>query len=147
MTSDPDLPTPGATALLSELCDRMRTDLGAGVFEPDPDGMGFSLTPREGACPVYLMRWGDALILGIGGGGCRWELSFTEDDVRFVSDVVEAAASGRVREVAGPARSEVTLWTRDGTELRTAQADAPLGCLPVPRWRANRRRSTSYLPY
>lgn len=125
----------------------MSTELSAGVFERDVDGVGFFLTPRDGACPVHLTSWGDDLILGIGRGGCRWELSLTEEDVRFIGDVVEAAAAGRVREVTGLDRSEVTLWTKDGTEVRTAQADAPLGCLPVPRWRSNHRRDTDYLPY
>ncbi|GEA87935.1 hypothetical protein [Cellulomonas cellasea] len=145
----PPLPeeSPRAVARLSALCERLLTDLGPEVFERDDDGVGFVLTPPEGACPVYLLAWGDALILGFGAGGCRWELERSDADLDLVEEVVGAAVQGRVREVFGPSRSEVTLWFADGTEHRTAQADALSGCLPVPRWRSRPDRLREYAPY
>lgn len=93
------------------------------------------------------MLWGDDIILGVGSGGCRWELSWTLQDAAFLRDVVEAVVDGRVTETFGLARSEVRVTLRDGTAARTAQADAPLACLPVPWWRRSHTRRVVYAPY
>ncbi len=102
------------------------------------------LTPPTGACPVTWRPLGDEIILGIGRGGCRWELASTPDDVAFLRDVVDAALDGRVSEVFGPARSRVTVTLADGRQVMTEQATVPRGCLPVPRWR---RRTSNWMDY
>lgn len=130
-------------ALRRELVDR----LGLAVVSPDDDGAGLVLKPAAGACALNWMQWGDDIILGVGGGGCRWELSWTLQEAGFLRDVVEAVVDGRVTETLGLARSEVRVTLRDGTVAQTSQADAPLGCLPVPWWRRSEVRRVDYVPY
>ena len=86
-------------------------------------------------------------LLAVGRGGCRWELASTPEDVAFLRDVVDAALEGRVSEVFGPARSQVTVPLPDGRLVRTAQSRFPRGCLPVPRWRQTTSNRMDYTPY
>ncbi|GEA83814.1 hypothetical protein GCM10009774_23530 [Cellulomonas gelida] len=96
--------------------------------------------------PSEVQR-GDDIILRVGDGGRRWELSWTRRDAAFLRDVIEAVVDGRVTEIFGLARSEVRVTLRDGTVAETAQADVPLGCLPGPWRRRSQVRRVDYVSY
>lgn len=138
---------PEATARLSALGDELIRRLGPETVQRDDDGLGVSVEPGPDACPVSWKLWGQTLILGIGRGGCRWELELGSDDVTFIEGVVEAAVAGRVSEVFGLARSEVTVTLTDGTQERTSQATAPLGLPPILRWRRKDAQRVAYAPF
>lgn len=119
---------------------------GPEILRPGEWG-GVVLPHPAGACPVNWLVLGDEIILAVGRGGCRWELASTPEDVAFLRDVVDAALEGRVSEVFGPARSQVTVTLPDGRLVRTAQSRFPRGCLPVPRWRQTTSNRMDYTPY
>jgi len=105
------------------------------------------VTPRDEASPMYLIVLDYEFVFGVGRGGCRWELALTQDDLGFFRRVWEAVISGEVVEVFGPARSRVSVSLQDGTTAQTSQADVPRGCLPVPLWTRNKKRTVYYEPY
>lgn len=141
-------PEGNAFTRLQSLADRVEGQFGPGIVDRDHNGSGgFSLEPEEGCCPAYVMSWGDQLIFGVGSGGCRWELATAQEDLDFIDAVLQAVTAGRVSEVFGPGRSQVTVDLLDGTTAQTSQGDAPIGCLPVPFWTRRKRRRTQYLHY
>jgi hypothetical protein len=51
---------------LRTLAAHIETEFGPGVVEFDDDASGgFGVQPREGACPVNVLMWGDELIFGM----------------------------------------------------------------------------------
>lgn len=113
------------------------------------DGPPFTVwvTPKPDASPMYLIDMGTEFVFGVGRGGCRWELEFTQDDLGFFRRVWDAVIAGEIREVFGPARSRVQVTLQDHTTVQTGQADIPRGCLPVPFWTRNTKRTVQYEPY
>lgn len=132
-------------ARLGHLADQLEARLGSSTVRRHDDGAWVSIEPRSGACPVSWMHWGDEIIVGIGGGQCRWELDWSLESVAIIEGIVEAASSGRVTEVFGRAGSDVTIRRADGTIERGAQARA--GCLPVRFWRRKGAHHVDYAPF
>jgi hypothetical protein len=146
-TGSPDGDSVDAAARLVRFADRLAKEFGPGVVDPDEDAVGFTTQPREGACPLYVLQWGDEFIFGVGVGSCRWELSRDRDDIDFIEAVSEAVIAGHVWEAFGPARSQVTVELLDGGLARTSAAQAPVGCLPWPFWTRSKKSRRAYLPY
>lgn len=136
-----------AQGRLSALGARLEQDFGADVERAVDGWLSVHVVPRAGACPFYWVASDDELLFGMGDGGCRWELSHDTADIDFVEAAVEAAVAGRVHEVFGPGRSQLTVRLGDGVTDRTSCATAPVGCLPVPFWTRSARRRREYLPY
>ncbi|GAB3217094.1 hypothetical protein GCM10027586_10500 [Kineococcus gypseus] len=132
---------------LARLADHVEERFGAAVeVGRSADDASVDFTPRQGACPLHWTQFGDELILGIGSRSCRWELGTGDDDLAFIEVVVEAVAAGRVFELFGPARWQVTVRLADGSRARTSSGMGLRGCLPVPGW-TRRARRVDYLPY
>ena len=98
------------------------------------------------ACSMSWIEMGQSeLIIGVGRGG-RWEERRDTEAVDFLENVVAAVTGGRVVEVFGPGRSQVTVMFSDGTSKRSSEGSAPIGCLPAPFWPRWGRKVT-YSPY
>ena len=132
---------------LAAVADGIEARFGAAVHvDRRTDSASVTITPPDGACPLHWIDVGDELIFGAGEEHCRWELGKETADLDFIEAVVEAVVAGRVWEVFGPARSQLTVHLLDGTEARAGQASGARGCLPVPGW-AHRGRRLAYRPY
>lgn len=116
----------------------LRTRLvGVASLTDEPLGRrSWLLTPnRQDAVGVAWNDWGDALQVQImGGHGGRWELGREIADLDFLFGVVEAVVEGRVTEVFGRKRSQVSVTLADGTIARET-GYGPGGCMPQLRWR------------
>lgn len=105
------------------------------------------VSPAGESSPMYVIDLGKEFVFGVGRGGCRWELQFNADDLDFFRQVWDAVILGKVSEVFGPGRSRVQVVLPDGTTAETSQADVPRGCLPVPGWIRNKKRTVEYAKY
>lgn len=104
-------------------------------------------TPRRtGAVPISIVQeqW---LVVSVGRIGGRWELGYTDADVRLGRQFVDAAVAGRVSETFAFGRSRVEVLLDDGT---TRTAIGYEGCLAVavvlPGW-SHWGRRVHYEPY
>ena len=139
--------TEGAVERLSAVTEDVERRCGFTVaVQWDSDRQGAQARPRPGAAPFSWLLWGDELIVSVGDGKCRWELSTDAEDVTFAEAVIRAVVAGRVTEVFGPSRSRLTVQLSDGSPAVTSQASLPRGCLPVPSW-IRRGRLVHYQPY
>ena len=125
----------------------MHTRFPSFVEVNDEGPVSVSIRPNDGACPMYLVDLRTEFVLGVGRAGCRWELGLTQDDLAFARSTWDAVVAGRVNEVFGPGRSRVRVQLPGGLEREARWAEFPAGCLPVPRWTRNRKRTIRYAAY
>lgn len=81
------------------------------------------------------------LLLFCGDGPARWELDWTNEDVKFVKDVVRAVCTGHSTEVHALGRIHVEVSLPDGSTVEAATYVAPSGLLPLPGWKKWGRRT------
>ena len=132
---------------LARLVQSLRDHFPTYIRVSDAPPFSVWVTPQHEASPMYLIDLGAEFVFGVGRGECRWELEFAGGDLNFLRQVWESVVLGQVREVFGPARSRIQVGLADGTTVQTSQADFPRGCLPVPFWTRNRKRTVQYAPY
>jgi hypothetical protein len=114
---------------------------------PSASVEGTRLVPhREGACYVYWAELDSSeLVLQVGDGG-RWELNRDLKAVERIERIVQSVINGRVTEVFGPARSQVTVTLDDVTTEVSTGYRGLLGAIPMPSWK-DRGRVVAYDPY
>lgn len=139
-------------ARLTALTNSLKQRLGDAVtIHRDRSSDGYvestHLDPRrEDACPTSWAELGASeLVLQVGEGG-RWELTRDLEAVELIERIVTAVTEGRVTEVFGPSRSQVTVTLEDGTSKNSTGYQGLPGLVPSPGWR-HRGRSVAYEPY
>lgn len=96
------------------------------------------------ACPITIVAE-QFVILLVGAGGCRWEMSYDETDVSTIMRVMRAVVEGSVEKRYALGRSSVRVTLDDGT-VSEATTRRPLAWLSVRKNRAQ-RSFTIYQPY
>jgi hypothetical protein len=134
---------------LLALADALEGELGPAVrVERDPSEGAVMLHPtRPDAMPVGWDDFeGQAVHLWLGPSGCWWEVGRSMEAVDSLEDLVRSVVAGRVEEILAPGRSQIVVRLSDGSFDRYTNHDAPVGCLPLPRWPHWSRR-LHYAPY
>ncbi|MGB3053392.1 MAG: hypothetical protein WBB52_00955 [Acidimicrobiales bacterium] len=139
-----------AAESLTALADELEHSLGDAVTIDRwaVPGDGVTLTPtRNTALAVGWMDFGDEVYLEtLGGPGGRWELRRSRQDIEWLESIVRSVIAGRVTEVFGPSRSQVTVTTEDGKRYSERGAVAGDGCIPLPFW-TRWGQKVKYTPY
>jgi len=139
-------------ASLNALVDELSTQLGEAVtFErtwhvPD-EIVSTRMSPREqgGATLSWVELGANEIVLGVGHDGW-WEFGRTARGVEQVEQIVRAVVAGRVVEVFGLDRSQVTVTFDDGSQARSIGRRHIGGIIPTPGWKRWGRRVV-YSPY
>lgn len=110
--------------------------------------LGLFVSPRNPRCrSIDVIAEEHGLAVRVGDRGGFWDLNYTDENLQFASELVEAAIAGRVEERAALGRSRVTVTLPDGT---TSEETGYEGCLtylvPLPGWR-RWGALTTYEPY
>lgn len=128
-------------ALLIDLRSALH-DVATIVSDVGPDGRTFPFAqavihPRdEAGTKMTLACLGSSeLLLFYGDGRARWELDWSDEDVRFVKDVVRAVCTGKSKEVHAPGRIHVEVSLPDGSTVKTSTYEFPVGLIPIPGWK------------
>jgi hypothetical protein len=88
---------------------------------------------RPDACRMTWVEMGQSeLILGI--GHAQWEWRRDQATLNRIRQVIDSVARGRVSEVFGPNRSEVTVTLSDGTLVRATAHRGLFSLVPAPGW-------------
>jgi hypothetical protein len=109
-----------------------------GVFDVEP------INPLARSINVIAEQF---FIVTVGDNGGRWEMTYSEDDVRLGRRIIAATVAGQVHERSAFGRSQAVVTLDDGETVRQTGYS---GCLPLlvpqPGWTLW-GRLTEYEPY
>lgn len=105
------------------------------------------ITPQNRRARAVSVLAEQFLVVLLGRNGGRWELGYSDDDVRVAVDLLAAAIAGHVVQRSALGRSRVTATLADGTAVSDT---GYIGCLtfllPLPGWQ-RWGHLTIYEPY
>lgn len=134
-------------ALLKNLQSSLH-DVATIVRDDGPGGRSFPFaqadflpTDDAGTAMSLACLGATELLLSYGDGRARWELDWTDEDVKFVKDAVRAVCTGNSKEVHAPGRIHVEVSMPDGSTVKTSTYEFPVGLFPLRGWKKHGRKT------